>query len=191
MNIDESGLTNGINERGPLKKIAERYLDHQIRNEKQRLRAAQQKRDTNISILLLKEIKNYLTVIAQQQQATLEYLEKITNGPNGDVHYIELINYTKNFGEIFIDFVRGERASRTKVPPNTLFTYPYSNVFMIKITNDGPADIAYQTNRHARLIKLKAGESDQVSENENFQLTELTISNTTTLNANVRIVLYA
>ena len=62
---------------------------------------------------------------------------------------------------------------------------------MVKITNDGPADISFQTNRHARMIKLKAGESDIVSENENFQLTELRISNSTVNFTNVRIVLYA
>jgi len=181
----------GINEKGPLKKVADRYLETQLKNEQKRLKAAMEKKDANISLLLLREVRNYLKVIAQQQQATLEYLEKLTNGPGGDVHYIELVQYQKNFGEVFVDFVRGEKDRRSKLPPDSKFTFPYSNVFMIKITNDGPANISYQTNRHARMIALHAGESDVVSENENFQLTELHISNQTDLNANVRIVLYA
>jgi hypothetical protein len=42
------------------------------------------------------------------------------------------------------------------------------------------------------MIDLHAGESDVVSENENFELTELHIANTSSIsNANVRIVLYA
>jgi hypothetical protein len=182
-----------INEKGPLKKIAERYLNRQIEQEKKRLLAAKIKTDTNITLHLLREIKNYLTVIAKQNEASLEYLEKLTNGPAGDVHYIKLIEYDKDFGEIFIDFVRGDRDGRSKLPPNSLVTYPYSHVYMIKITNDGPANISFQTNRHARMIDLHAGESDTVSENENFQLTELRISNNnkTDLNANVRIVIYA
>jgi hypothetical protein len=180
-----------INERGPLKKVAERYLNQQIAREKARLQQAKTQKEVNISLLLLKEIKNYLTVIAKQNEAALEYLEKLTNGPAGDVHYIKLVEYDKDFGEIFIDFVRGDKDSRSKLPPNSLVTYPYSHVYMIKITNDGPANISFQTNRHARMIDLHAGESDIVSENENFQLTELRISNNTTLNSNVRIVIYA
>jgi hypothetical protein len=180
-----------INERGPLKKVAERYLNQQIAREKARLQQTKTQKEVNVSLLLLKEIKNYLTVIAKQNEASLEYLEKLTNGPAGDVHYIKLIEYDKDFGEIFIDFVRGDRDGRSKLPPNSLVTYPYSHVYMIKITNDGPANISFQTNRHARMIDLHAGESDTVSENENFQLTELRISNNTDLNSNVRIVIYA
>lgn len=132
-----------------------------------------------------------MEVIMKQNQIQIAYLERLTNGPSGDVHYIELINYQKSFGEVFIDFVRGEKNSKHSLPPNTEFTIPYSKVYMVKITNDGPADISFQTTRHARMIKLKAGESDTVSENENFELTELRLSNNTNNNANVRIVLYA
>lgn len=184
-------MIEGINERGPLKKVAERYLDNQLRREKKRLEEANLKKDVNISLRLLQDMKNYLTIVAQQNNAILQYMEKLTNGPGGDVHYIKLIEYSKNFGEIFIDFVRGDKDGRSKLPPNSEFTFPYSSVFMIKIVNDGPANISFQTNRHARMIDLHSGESDTISENENFQLTELRIANKESTNANVRIVLYA
>lgn len=181
----------GINERGPLKKIADRYVANQLEKERKRLERAKNLKENNVSLLLLKSINEKLDVIMKQNQVSISYLEKLTNGPGGDVHYIELVNYGKSFGEVFIDFERGEKSSKTRLPPLSEFTYPYSNVFMIKITNDGPANIRYQTNRHARMIKLNAGESDVVSENENFQLTELRLSNATDNLANVRIVLYA
>ena len=133
------------------------------------------------------DIRKQLSVIMHQNDIQNSLLSKLTIGPNGDVHYIELVNYRKTFGEVFIDFIRGDKDNRSKLPPNTEATFPYSHVYMVKITNDGPADISFQTNRHARMIKLKAGESDIVSENENFQLTELRISNGTVNLANVRI----
>jgi hypothetical protein len=181
----------GINEKGPLKDVAERYMQNQLDKEKKRLQKAKTLKEVNVSLMLLKQLNEKMDVIMRQNQVEIEYLAKMANGPNGDVHYIKLIDYQKSFGEIFIDFIRGDKDNRSKLPSNSLVTYPYSNVFMIKITNDGPANIAFQTNRHARMIDLHAGESDIISENENFQLTELRIANTTNNNANVRIVVYA
>ena len=188
--IEYIGPTN-INERGPLKKIADRYLNTQLDKEREKLRKDKQWREENMTLATLMDIRKQNSIIMQQNAEQLVLLQKLTNGPNGDVHYIELVNYAKNFGEVFIDFIRGDKNSRSRLPPNTEATFPYSHVFMIKITNDGVADISFQTNRHARMIKLKAGESDIVSENENFELTELRISNATNNLANVRIVLYA
>ena len=184
-------ISGEINERGPLKKVAERYLNSQLDKEKNKLLNDKQWREQSQEIQSLLDIRRKLGMIIQQNDLQLQYLQKLTDGPNGDVHYIKLTNYRKADGETFIDFVRGDKNGRSKLPPNTQFTFPYSHVFMIKITNDGPANITFQTNRHARMIDLHAGESDVISENENFQLTELRISNGTNNLANVRIVLYA
>lgn len=180
-----------VNEKGPLKEVAERYLKTQLLKEKERLIHEKSLEEESTSLTLLKMINKKLGMLMKQNDIVIDYLQRLANGPSGDLHYIKLINYTKTFGEVFIDFIRGEKSPKTRLPDNSEFTYPYSHVFMIKITNDGPADISFQTNRHARMIDLKAGESDTVSENENFQLTELRISNNTNNNANVRIVLYA
>ena len=180
-----------VNERGSMGLIVERYTKGQLAKERRKLLKDKLLHEQNTALECLQVINKQLSLVAKQNETIINYLEKLTNGPSGEVHYIELINYVKNFGEVFIDFIRGDKNNRSKLPPNTEYTFPYRNVFMIKITNDGPADISYQTNRHARMIKLKAGESDQVSENENFSLTELHISNTTNLLGNVRIVVYA
>ena len=171
--------------------IVERYTRGQLAKERRKLLKQKILSEQNTALECLQVINKQLGMVANQNNVIINYLEKLTNGPSGDVHYIELANYEKAFGEVFIDFIRGEKNNRSRLPPNTEFTFPYSNVFMIKITNDGPADISYQTNRHARMIKLKAGESEVVSENENFSLTELRMSNKTNLLGNVRIVVYA
>lgn len=180
-----------VNERGPMRKILERYTERQLQKEKARLSRHKDLKEQNLFLINMQEINKKFTIIMQQNQAMLQYMEKLTNGPGGQVHYIKLIEYSKMFGEVFIDFVRGEKNGRSKLPVNSIVTYPYSKVFMVKITNDGPADIQFQSNRHARLIDLRAGESDTVSENESFEITELRIANTTNNNANVRIVVYA
>ena len=180
-----------VNERGPMKKVLERYTASQMEREKRRLAKSKYLKEQNLFLINLQEMNQKFTLMMQQNQTMLDYLEKLTNGPGGQVHYIRLIDYTKNFGEVFIDFVRGEKDRRSKLPVNSIVTYPYSKVFMVKITNDGPADIRFSSNRHAMLIDLKAGESDTVSENESFEITELRIANITNLNANVRIVVYA
>lgn len=184
-------ISGQINERGPLKKIADRYLNTQLEKEKSKLLNDKQWREQNQFLATLMDIRKQNAVIMKQNARQLDLLEKLTDGPSGDVHYIKLINYSRMDGEVFIDFVRGEKNGRSKLPPNTEYTFPYTHVFMIKITNDGPANISFQTNRHARMIDLHAGESDIISENENFQLTELRISNGTNGLANVRIVVYA
>jgi hypothetical protein len=181
-----------VNERGPMKYVVERYTKSQLARERKKLLKEKLLQEQNTALECLQVINKQLSLVAKQNESIIGYLEKLTNGPGGQVHYIELIEYRKTFGEILIDFVRGEKNGRSRLPDNSLVTYPYSKVFMIKITNDGPADISFQTNRHARYIKLRAGESDSVSENETFQLTELRIANNSNnTNANVRIVVYA
>lgn len=180
-----------INEKGPMKEIADRYVSAQIEKMRKELKTENRKREQSVVLTTLQHIEDILDVIMKQNQIEIAYLEKIANGPQGDVHYIKLENYQKSFGKVFIDFERGDKNGRSRLPPNSKVTYPYSHVFMLKITNDGPAPISFQTNRHAHMIDLHQGESDTVSENENFQLKELTISNDTDLNANVRIVVYA
>ena len=180
-----------VNERGQMQSVIERYNRTQLSKERKRLLKEKVLSEQNTALECLQVINRQLGMVANQNNVIINYLEKLTNGPSGDVHYIELANYGKAFGEVFIDFIRGDKNNRSRLPPNTEYTFPYSNVFMVKITNDGPADISYQTNRHARMIKLRAGESEVVSENENFSLTELRISNKTDLLGNVRIVVYA
>lgn len=180
-----------VNEHGPMKEIAERYLNKQIERERKKLELDKRLQDKNTSLENLIDINKKLNIIIKQNGAIINFLDKLTTGPAGDVHYIKLIDYTKTFGEVFIDFVRGERNTNHKLPENSIYSIPYQHVYMVKITNDGPADISFQTTRHAHMIDLKAGESDIISENENFQLTELRLSNGTSENANVRIVLYA
>ena len=180
-----------INEKGPLKAIANRYMARQIEREKRRLTKAKFLDEQNLTLLNIREINEKLGVVMQQNNIMISYMERLTNGPGGDVHYIKIADYSKNEGPVFIDFVRGDKDNRSKLPPGSQYTFPYSNVFMIKITNDGPASISYQTNRHAHMIDLYAGESDTVSENENFQLTELRLANNTDNNANIRVVVYA
>ena len=180
-----------INEKGPLKAIADRYFARQLAREKKRLQKARYLDEQSLTLMNLVEMNEKLGVLMRQNKAVISYLERLTNGPGGDVHYIKITEYSKTHGPVFFDFIRGDKDGRSKYPPNTEYTFPYSSVFMIKITNDGPANITYQTNRHARMIDLHAGESDIISENENFQLTELRLSNATNNNANVRIVVYA
>lgn len=180
-----------VNEHGPMRLVVDRYTATQLSKERKKLLKAKILSEQNTALECLQVINKQLSLVAKQNNIIIGYLEKLSNGPTGEVHYIELANYQKSFGEVFIDFIRGDKNNRSKLPPNTEYTFPYSHVFMIKITNDGPADISYQTNRHARMIKLKAGESEVVSENENFSLTELKLSNGTNLLSNVRIVVYA
>jgi hypothetical protein len=181
-----------INERGPMKHIVDRYTKRQLLKEKGKLLAEKELSEQNQILLNLQEINRKQSVLAKQNNVIINYLQKLTNGPEGKVHYIKITNYNKLFGEIFLDFIQGEKNGRSKYPPSTEFTFPYTNVFMVKITNDGPADITYQTNRHARMIDLRAGESEVVSENESFSIYELRINNASTLdNANIRLILYA
>lgn len=180
-----------VNDKGPLKEVAERYLNRQLQHERKKLELDKKLQDKNTSLENLVDLNKKLNIIIKQNGTIISFLDKLTRGPGGDVHYIKLVDYTKTFGEVFIDFIRGERNRNHRLPENSLFTIPYTHVYMVKITNDGPADISFQTNRHARMIDLKAGESDIISENENFELTELRLSNGTSENANVRIVLYA
>jgi hypothetical protein len=181
-----------VNERGPMKHIVDRYAKRQLLKEKGKLLADKELSEQNQILLNLQEINRKQSVLAKQNNVIIQYLEKLTNAPSGQVHFIHIQNYSKNFGEIFIDFVRGDKNGRSVLPPNTTHTFPYTKVFMLKITCDGPADIKFRTDRHAQMIVLKAGESEVINENENFSLTELRISNESLIDmANIRLILYA
>ena len=181
-----------INEKGPMKHVVARQIRREVQREKGKLLYEKELNEQNVILLTLQEINRKQTILAKQNNTIIAYLEKLTNAPSGKVHFIHIQNYPKTFGEVFIDFVRGDKDGRSVLPPTTTHTFPYTKVFMMKITNDGPADIKFKTDRHAQMIVLKAGENEVINENENFSLTELRISNESLIdNANIRLILYA
>ena len=175
-----------------MKGVVDRHIKRQLLKEKGKLLQDKELTEQNMVLLNLQEINRKQTILAKQNNIIISYLEKLTNSPSGKVHFIHIQNYQKIFGEVFIDFVRGDKNGRSILPPNTTHTFPYTKVFMLKITNDGPADIKFRTDRHAQMIMLRGGESEVINENENFSLTELRISNESNIdNANIRLILYA
>ena len=124
-----------------MKYVVERYTRQQLSKERKRLLKEKVLSEQNTALECLQVINKQLGMVANQNNVIINYLEKLTNGPSGDVHYIELANYSKTFGQVFIDFIRGDKNGRSLLPPNTEYTFPYSNVFMVKITNN-------RTSRH-------------------------------------------
>lgn len=175
-----------------MKHIVARQIKREVQREKGKLLYEKELLEQNEMLLAVQEINRKQTILAKQNNTIIALLEKLTNAPSGKVHFIHITNYNKLFGEIFIDFMRGDKDGRSKVPPGTTHTFPYTKVFMMKITNDGPADIKFRTDRHAQMIVLRGGESEVINENENFSLTEIRISNESNIdNANIRLILYA
>ena len=63
-----------INERGPLKKVADRYLDRQLEKERDKLRKDKQWREQNQTLATLMDIRKQLSILLQQNDLQLEYL---------------------------------------------------------------------------------------------------------------------
>lgn len=196
MSVDFNKIDMGfeVNPKGPMAKSFNKVVQTEIEKERQKLLQDKQITEVNKQLQTLVAIKKQNSLIIKQNETIINHLAKLTNGPQGEVYFMYFKNYTPNTEKIFIDFIRGDKNNYSKVPNNndTIISYPYSKVFMLKITNDGPADIEFQTNRHAQMILLKAGEYETVNENENFEITEIHIENTSsTENANIRMILYA
>lgn len=189
---------DGVNPNGQLPNMFSNYARRQVERERRSLLNDKVLNEKNMILGTLLEIKQLNIILMKQNKQIIKHLSKLASGPEGNVHFMHFRNYeprgSSRYSKIFVDFVRGDKDRRSIIPEymENDITYPYSTVFMLKITNDGPADIEFRTNRHTKMIVLKSGETETINENEKFPITELHINNTsTTEKASIRVLIYA
>lgn len=189
---------DGVNPNGQLPNMFSNYARRQVERERRSLLQDKELNEKNMILDTLLELKHINIILIKQNKEIIRHLSKISSGPEGNVHFMYFRNYeprgSPNYSKIFIDFIRGDKDRRSIIPAHMEndITYPYSKVFMLKITNDGPADIEFRTNRHTKMIVLKSGESEPVNENEKFPITELHINNlSSTEMTSIRVIVYA
>ena len=137
--------------------------------------------------------KEMLKLLKETADATREAneLSKLQR-PRGKIYPIDLTLPNGSSARlVHIDFLTGDKNSA--LPAGTNLNYPYSKLYWILITNDGPGTIFYATNEAKNSIqgytKLLANESDPLGPFPfpTFETMNVVLENGSSVNARVRI----
>lgn len=137
--------------------------------------------------------KEMLKLLKETADATKEAneLAKLQR-PRGKVYPIDLTLPNGSTARLaHIDFIDGDKDSI--LPADTNLNYPFSKLYWINITNDGPGTIFYATNEAKSSIqgftRLLANESDSLGPFPfpTFETMNVVLENGSTVSAKVRI----